>query len=778
MAPLDGETRSEGPYRRGLDALAANTPAAALPWLEEAAAGGDGGAWAWLNLGLALTRLGRFAEAVPPLERAAAALPERAEPHLRLGQIAGLRGDRAAAEAAFRAALVRDPRHVPALAALAALEESRGRFAQAAAILAEARAIDPVEPELGAWAARLALARGATATALAEADAVLVRRPHHAAAARTAAYALLTLHPPEAALRAIEARAAEDPLAAAWPLAAALLRATSGDLDGAIAELRLAETLAPEVPEVQAELGRALAAAGRSGEAEAALRAAVAALPQDLALRSRLATVLWKSHRISEAVALLDAAIADFGPDPLLLANRALMRNVQGAQAEALAAAGQAVAAAGIGTPGALDTRIGRLCVLPYHPAGGDAATLRAAAAAVAAALGPPPGLPLYRALHPARSADPDRPLRIGLLSGSLAKHPVGWLTVAGLEALPEDGFSLVAYSLKRRDDAVAARFRARCAAWREVGAADDEAIARRIAADGIDILLDLGGYGEGGRPLVLHRRPAPVQVKWVGSQFGTMGLSAIDWMLTDRWETPEGFERFYTERLLRLPDGYVCFAPPSYAPEVGTLPALGTGRITFGCLNNLAKLTPPLLAAWARILEALPGSRILLRTQALTEAATRADFAARLAGSGIPPGRVELLPGSPHRAFLETYNAIDIALDPFPYTGGLTVCEALWMGVPTVTLAGEGFAARHALSHLSNVGLADWATQDIEGYVRLALERARDLPGLAALRAGLRDRTRASPLCDAPRFGRGLAAALRHAWADWCAREDPAAAA
>jgi predicted O-linked N-acetylglucosamine transferase (SPINDLY family) len=250
------------------------------------------------------------------------------------------------------------------------------------------------------------------------------------------------------------------------------------------------------------------------------------------------------------------------------------------------------------------------------------------------------------------------------------------------------------------------------------------------------------------------------------------MGLPVVDWMLTDGWETPAGFERFYTERLLRLPDGYVCYAPPSYAPDVRPLPALESGRITFGCLNNLAKLTPPLLAAWARILEALPGATILLRTHALAEPATREAFAAKLRAAGLPLDRVELLPGQPHREFLETYNRIDIALDPFPYTGGLTVCEALWMGVPTVTLAGEGFAARHALSHLSNVGLPDWAATDIEGYVDLAITRARELPRLRALRAGLRERTHASPLCDAPRFARGLGAALRHAWTDWCDRQ------
>lgn len=752
----------DGPWHAALDALAAGRPEAALPLLERAAALGEGGAWAWLNLGAALLQLGRLAEAEGPLQRAAEGLPGRAEPLLRLGQLAGMRQDAARAEACFRAALERDPRHVPALAALAAVAEGAGRLQEAAVLLERARALDPAEPELGAWFARVALALGEPAAALEEAAAVLTRRPHHADAAQTIARALLRLHPPAEALAQAAARAAAAPTVAGWPLAAAALHAMLGDLDAAIAQLRLAAALAPDSAEVQGELGRALAAAGRVAEAEAALRAAIAGRPADLGLRNRLATVLWKANRITEALGLIEAAIADFGPDPLLLTNRALLANLRGDQDGALAAAEEAVARSG----GGRDALVGRLSVLPYHPRGDAAALLEAAKAVAArsgAALAPP---------HRHRPRDPDRPLRIGLLSGSLGKHPVGWLTVAGIEALPEEEFAILAYSLKRREDAIAARFRARCATWREVGAADDAAIARLIADDGVDVLLDLGGYGEGGRPFVLQHRPAPVQIKWVGAQFGTTGLSGVDWMLTDRWETPEGFERFYTERLLRLPDGYVCYAPPAYAPPVAPLPALARGgRITFGCMNNLAKVTPPALAAWARILAALPESRLVLRTHALAEPATRDAFRQRLAAAGLPPERVDLCPGLPHRDFLAAYGGIDIALDPFPYTGGLTVCEALWMGVPTVTLAGDSFAGRHALSHLSNAGLGDWAAQDVEGYVALAVARARDVASLAALRAGLRERVRASPLCDAPRFGRNLAAALRFTWRQWCAR-------
>lgn len=751
------------PYRAGLHALAAGDPAAALPLLREACAAGEGSGFAHLNLGIALTQLGRLADAAGPLAVAVQALPGLAEAHLRLAQLLGVRGDPAAAAESFRAALRCDPHHPIALAGLAALEEGAGRPREALRLVAAAREVDPEEPELAAWAARLALSLGEPERAAAEARIALRAVPTHAEAARLLARALrLTLPHQEAAVEAAEEAAGGDPLSPAWPLVAAALHAEAGAPERAIAELRTALALAPRAAAIRAELGQALADAGRYAEAEVELRAALPARPQDMPLRNRLATVLWKAHRISEAVRLLDDAIADFGPEPPLLMNRALLVSLQGDQEEALATAERCVALTG----GSLDALVTRLNVLPYHPTA-DAAALRAAAEAVGARMPLAP-----TALREAAAGrDPDRPLRVGLLSGNLSCHPVGWLTVAGIEALAEPEFTVAAYSLRPRQDVLAARFRARCALWRELPGADDATIATTIAEDGVDILLDLGGFGDGGRAGVIARRAAPVQVKWVGSQYATTGLPGMDWMLTDRWETPPGFEAYYTERLLRLPDGYACYAPPVAAPPVAPLPALARGAVTFGCFNNLAKLAPPLLAAWARILHALPEARLVLRTFALGCAETRAILARRLMQAGLPVERVEMHGGVPHPALLAAYGEIDIALDPFPYNGGLTVCEALWMGVPSVSLAGTGFAARHAVSHLSNVGLPDWVAQDADGYVDLAIGRARDLRALATLRAGLREQVRASPLCDAPRFGRSLGAALRHAWREHCLR-------
>lgn len=752
--------RTPAPFRAAIAALAAGQPEQAVPLLEEAVRLRDGGPLAGLNLGMALHSLGRLREAEPLLHAAALALPSLVEPPMRLGAIAALRGETAAAAAWFQAALRIDPRHVPALAGLATLEEAAGRLEAAAVLLERARAAEPAEPELEVAWARVALALGGAETAVATCIGVISQRPAHAGAARLLVAALLAAGPAEAAEERLERQLAADPCAAAWPLALGLLRAQLGEPHRALPELRLAEALAPEEGEVQAELGRLLARLDRTEEAEQALRRAIAHRPADLDLRNLLGTLLWKGHRLGPMLALLDGAVAEFGPQAALQMNRALALNAQGRQEEALAAADSAVALSGSG----LYPLVNRMAVLPYHPQLGTAAELLRAGRAIDAAAGP--ALP---ALH-RRDRNPQRRLRVGVLSGGLGIHPVGWLTLAGLEALPEAAFELAVYAIKPRQDFIATRFRARAATWHEVAQWDEDRIAAAIAEDGVDILLEMGGYGEGGRPFVLHRRPAPVQVKWVGSQFGSTGLRSADWMVTDRWETPEGWESFYSERLLRLPDGYICYLPPPYAPDPVPLPALANGHVTFGCFNNLAKITPAVLAAWARILAALPATRLVVRTHALADTATLEGMRHRMRAAGLPEDRVALLAGVPHRQLLEAYNSIDISLDPFPYTGGLTVCEALWMGVPVLTLAGDSFAARHALSHLSNAGLPDWAVADVDAYVAEAVRRAQDLPALAALRQGLRAQVAASPLTDAARFGRNLGEALRFAWREWCA--------
>jgi len=755
----EGMLGTPGRFRTGLDWLIQGRPERAVPLLEAALDAGEDAPWAGLNLALAYVQLGRIAPALPLLEAAAVALPDHAEVRFHLATVLGLRNETDRAALCYSAALERDPDHLLSLAGLAAIEESAGRHTTAAALVDRARRLAPDEPELDIMGGRLALAAGDAETAEADATRALDRRPGHVRAASLLAEALRSRLGGEAAAAEVAARAEAEPMRPDWPLVAAALDGRAGRLNERVGELRVAAALLPESSEVLAELGKALWEADQRSEAEAVLRQAIVVRPGDIDLRNWLATLLWRMQRPTEMLAWLDSAAADFGPAPTLEVNRALALNALGEQDAAVAAAD---AAAALQQTGA-SALIARMQVLAYHQEHGHAAALLAAGRAIAERLGPPPP-------RPERDRDPQRRLRVGLLSGSFGAHPVGWLTVAGFEALatnPE--FELFAYALRPRRDGVNSRFRAICRGWRELAAVSDAAVAAAIVDDGCDILIDLGGYGDSGRPYALQRRPAPVTVKWVGSQFATMGLDCIDWMLTDRWETPPGAEQFYTERLLRLPDGYVCFSPPPYAPPVAPTPALARGHVTFGCFNNLAKITPHVLALWARILATLPDARLELRTQTLSEAGTRERVVARCAAAGLPMERLLLHPGCRHPQLLGAYGDIDIALDPFPYAGGLTVCEALWMGVPVVAMAGDSFSGRHAVSHLSNVGLPDWIATDADSYHDLAVARAQDIPALAKLRRGVRAQVAASPLCDAPRFGRNLAAALRAAWEAYC---------
>jgi len=536
-----------------------------------------------------------------------------------------------------------------------------------------------------------------------------------------------------------------------------VLLAILGSEDEAIDALTAASLLAPDAAEIHALLGGRLADAGRLDEAEEAVRQALALGAPQPDLRNTLGAILMRRYRHGAAYAELAALIAEHGPATVPLCNLASAASSLGRQEESESLLRDALARA----PDApLPWRT--LCnTLPYRD-GITAAELLATARAYSERL---PHSPAPAAFS--TPPDPSRRLRIGLLSGSLRVHPVGWLTIAGLEMLDRTEFALIGLSGSKANDMIARRFHGACEEWHAISQFDDVSLAHEIRRLAIDIVIDLGGYGDSGRMPALAHRAAPVQIKWVGMQNHSTGLPEIDWFLTDRWETPEGYDPLYTERLLRMPDGYICYSPPPYAPDVAPLPALASGHVTFGCLNNLAKVTPRVIATWSRILARVPRSRLLLKTHQFAEASVVEEVTARFAQHGIAADRLILAGASPHREFLAEYARVDLQLDPFPYSGGLTTCEALWMGVPTITLPGDTFSSRHSLSHLSNAGLEDWAAHDLADYETLAIAKASDLPTLSRLRTQLRTQVAASPLCDAPRFGRNLGQALRFAWTE-----------
>ncbi len=363
---------------------------------------------------------------------------------------------------------------------------------------------------------------------------------------------------------------------------------------------------------------------------------------------------------------------------------------------------------------------------------------------------------------------DPERRLKIGYVSADMKQHPVGFFFLPVISNVDKKRFEIFCYANMKSEDDFTNKIRAHADHWRDISFITDEEVTEKVRADGIDILIELTGHAADHRLVMFARKPAPVQVQG-GGHYCTSGLDVMDYILSDATETPEGEDQWFSETVVRMPDGYVCYGPPDYAPDVTFLPALGKGYVTFGCCNNLAKINSQVMLLWADILKAVPDSRLSLRTDTLDDEATAQLVYDRFQGLGISPERITLAGKAPHKAFLGHYREIDMALDPFPYSGGLTTCEALWMGVPVISMAGETFAGRHSASHLHNVGLDDWVVQTAGDYLSLAKKHSRDLEKLSRLRASLRERMIKSPLCDGVRYTRNLEAVYRRMWRGWC---------
>jgi predicted O-linked N-acetylglucosamine transferase (SPINDLY family) len=353
--------------------------------------------------------------------------------------------------------------------------------------------------------------------------------------------------------------------------------------------------------------------------------------------------------------------------------------------------------------------------------------------------------------------------LRIGFIGLDFSIGPTGFLGLRAIECLDREHCSIACYFDRVTADEYTARFRAVSDTWRVTIGLTDEELAQQVRQDAIDVLVDLGGH-VGRRLLTFARRPAALQVTWLG-YVGTTGLAAMDGLIADRFHVREGEEHWYTESILRMPHGYICYGPPPNAPAVGPLPARANGHVTFGCFNNPAKYAVPTLDAWAEILRRVPTARLLLKYGGLTQPDSAHRFRNEFAKRGVAESRISFEGWSENLQSMARYNAIDLALDTQPYSGGLTTCEALWMGVPVITCPGAGFASRHSTSHLTNAGYSQFVARDMADYVALAVEWAGRLDHLAAVRAEMRDRISRSPLCDGPQFARDFLTLLRAAW-------------
>jgi len=354
-------------------------------------------------------------------------------------------------------------------------------------------------------------------------------------------------------------------------------------------------------------------------------------------------------------------------------------------------------------------------------------------------------------------------PVRVGLLSPDLRTHSVSYFVEPLLRHIDRALCEIVCFSTSVHEDATSERLAAMASGWRNLALHSDDHAAEVIRAESIDVLIDLAGLTAGNRPGILHRRPAPVMATWLGYP-NTTGMRFIDVRMVDSLTDPPGAERFCVERLVRLDPCFMCYAPPQDAPAPAPAPpVVRNGFITFGSFNAHRKTNDATLALWARLLHAVPRSRLLMKNASLGAPNVRADVLYRLERLGIAADRVELLGPSPTvREHLASYGRMDIALDTFPYHGATTTCEALWMGVPVVTLVGRTHASRVGLSLLSAAGFGQWAAADEDSFARIASELAKDRGRLSELRSRLRASIAESPLCDGTGFARRFAAMIR----------------
>lgn len=510
---------------------------------------------------------------------------------------------------------------------------------------------------------------------------------------------------------------------------------------------------------------------GRMEEAVACIRHALALDPRDADSWNNCNRVLWEFGRVAEAETCARQALAldeRHAPAWMGLANALyLASDIEGAST----AYERAVALEPEGSPRAAAAHsawLGLLVMRRHDPAEVYAEHRR---------WGRLYADPLTACAAPhANDRDPERKLTIGYVSGDLREHAISFFIEPVLKAHDRGRYRVLCYDNWNGSDAVNTRLRGYVDGWCKTAGMDDDALAARIRADGVDVLVDLSGHTLGHRLLALARKPAPVQANWLGYMH-TSGMRAMDYHITDAYLDPPGAtEPFYTEQLLRLTSA-AAFMPSPDSPPVNALPALERGYVTFLSVNNYSKIGDDVIAAWCRILERVPGARLILVAAGGDTPEVAGQVHARFASLAAQPSladRVEVRGRTDIAGFLRLFLEADIALDPFPYSGGTTSLHTLWMGLPIVALEGESEISRSTSGMLRACGLDDFVTGDIQEYVECAVKACEDTARLAALRGGLRERFGRSALCNAAQLTRELEGLYREMWRSYLAASGP----
>jgi len=681
------------------------------------------------NLAIALSGLGKFEESLEAGRRAVALRPDFAEAHYNLGNTYAALNRREESQASFRQALHYRPAFAEAYNGLGALLIDTGQAEEAEAAIRQALACRPDFPDALNNLGNALLARGRAAEALIVYAQARKLQPENPIVYYNAGNALKELGRMEQSIAAFRQALALKPDDAKCANGLGLALGTAGLTEKAVDAFRQAIAVDPDYFEAFNNLGNTLNHLNRHGEAIEVLHRAMAINPQSASAHNRLAIALMNMGRLDEGLEAYRRAV-DLDPGGAAIHCNLVfcLQYLHGNE----------------GTVTLAEARRWSSC---------HAEPLRKAIAA-----------------H-GNSRDPDRRLHIGYVSSDFREHSVSRFLQALLENHDHGNFEIVCYGDVRDPDSTTALLRACADEWHEIIGTTDESLAEMIRGHGIDILVDLMGFTAGNRLLVFARKPAPIQISYLGHP-GSTGLATMDYRLTDAVADPPGrTEAFFTEALLRLPRTNWCFAPPANVPDVGPPPVSQGHPLCFGSFNKIAKAAPQVLDLWAEILKAVTGSRLLLKNRVLADPPTRQRIGREFERRGISPERLDMAGYEDDLAsHYRMYGRVDIALDTYPYNGTTTTCEAMWMGVPVVTLAGATHLARVGASLLTNVGLGELIASSPQEYISIAAGLAGNHARLQELRGTLRQRMLASSLMDGRQFARDVEAAYRDVWRRWCA--------
>jgi len=712
-------------------------------------------------------------------------------------------GNLAEAERIYREILTQHPNHPVALYFLGRVAAATGHLDHATTLLTRAARLDPANADCLGVLGEVFEHSSRRDDAIAAYRAAVALRPDWVEVLNNLGHLLILSGRAPEAMEAYEAAIRHRPdMAETHSNLAEAYRVQSRPHDAAAAA-RTAIRLDPQMPAAHGNLGNALHALGQFEEAIACHREALRLNPQFIDAWNNLALALAALRRYDEAADAYRAALR-VQPNPAyaeIMANLGTMLIATDRLDEACDAYRESLRARpdyvhahnnlgnALREQGLIDEAIecfrtairlrpdyvlghsNLLFALYFHP---DVTNeqLLAEHRAWAKVHADPITASATTTTTTTRGNAPDlqRRLRVGFVSPDLRDHPIGRFMLPLLSHRDRAPMEVICYSATKRPDDITRQLREQSDAWRVSVGVPDAALAEMIRADGIDVLIDLSLHSSGNALLTFARKPAPVQITWLGYP-GTSGMTAMDFRLTDPHLDPSSADAAadadahpkYSERSLRLPRTYWCYAAPLEAPpDVAPPPARSAGHVTFGCLNQFSKVSSTTRQTWLKILANTPNSRLILHA---LPGRHRQRIAGEFASAGVDPARVEWIDKLPIEQYLATYNRIDIALDPFPYNGGTTTCDALWMGCPVVTLAGHRAAARAGVSLLSNAGLPELIARDLDDYIRIATELAGDSRRLMELRSTMRDRLRGSPLMDAAAFARDFAEVLRRAW-------------